>query len=199
MKNKILLTILLYLPFVVYFSTKTLAQEFSQEIGPSAVHVAASKYIDFKSGYWAPKGTVISATIKTSSFNCIDDENLVGNTNNSNEVDINSQKIENVDNDFDWKDRNDNIQNKGFENTQMIVYPNPFKDKLFIDFNLDSYGPLQINLFNVQGKLVKTIINSDSIGIGHQSYAVNLENLNHGMYFIQIQAGDLIESKKIIK
>lgn len=76
----------------------------------------------------------------------------------------------------------------------IIVYPNPAKDFVLIDFN-ELKGKLnQINLLNVQGQNVFTFNINDQSKI----FNLPLTNLSDGIYFIQIQTENGILSKKLI-
>lgn len=76
----------------------------------------------------------------------------------------------------------------------ILLYPNPFKDYLYLDFTTNSYKDSEYQLFDAQGKLIKKdkIIQSKS--------EFNFSSLPSAMYIIRInQEGKNIKTFKIIK
>lgn len=79
------------------------------------------------------------------------------------------------------------------------VFPNPAISNLTINFELlSSTDAIQINVIDVNGKIVKSISNSFE-GQGFQSVNTNIVDLSKGMYFVRIQSGKSIITKKFIK
>ena len=79
------------------------------------------------------------------------------------------------------------------------VFPNPFKDKVFIDGVLNtSDDNIIINMYDLSGKIVfsntvyKSISNKIAIDIGETK-------LNSGLYILNIYSKDFSVSKKIMK
>ena len=73
---------------------------------------------------------------------------------------------------------------------QLIVYPNPLQDQLFID-----HLPLNalLSVYDYSGQL---ILKQNTIG---SNTVLNLAELSSGLYLIKIKAIDVIITKKIIK
>ena len=67
------------------------------------------------------------------------------------------------------------------------MYPNPVKDILFIKSN-DKID--KVDVYSVDGKLIKSKINSDKI---------DFSNLPKGIYLVNIHTKSGIKSEKIIK
>lgn len=78
------------------------------------------------------------------------------------------------------------------------VYPNPFNDKLFIDFSLASNSPVRISLINLLGQEVSRLYNITSLQSGAHHLKIKTEDLKPGVYFIRFEAGDSVKLKKII-
>ena len=78
-------------------------------------------------------------------------------------------------------------------NEDLYLFPNPAFDKVFIE-NIDkSTGEIQIDIFDIAGKLVSTqIINSPV-----KSY-VTVKGFLPGMYLVKITQGKKTQSKKLI-
>lgn len=76
------------------------------------------------------------------------------------------------------------------------VYPNPAANDLYIITNINGKEKIIVNLFNSIGKLVKhqTIIPDKG-----KINTVLISDINDGIYLLQLQSGEKIISKKIIK
>lgn len=84
-----------------------------------------------------------------------------------------------------------NCQNELYET---IVYPNPFKDLIYIDLPLKK-SPSTISVLDLNGKILyqEFIENNTS----HKS--ISLENIGKGMYLIQIENNQDITIHRIVK
>jgi hypothetical protein len=86
-------------------------------------------------------------------------------------------------------------------------YPNPFNPETWIPYELADSGDVRIHIYNIQGRLVRTL------ELGHQEIgqyysrdeAAYWDGRNHvgekvasGIYFYQIQAGEFQSVKKMI-
>jgi endonuclease I len=93
----------------------------------------------------------------------------------------------------DCADLGDHVQTlsiPAFAEETIQIYPNPIKDKLFI--NLKTPSETRITIYNILGKQVlnATLLNSGSI---------YTNNLRSGIYILKIRQGDNSISKKLIK
>jgi hypothetical protein len=82
------------------------------------------------------------------------------------------------------------------DNGQFIkIYPNPIKDKIYIDYYLNNPQPLVIKIYNLNGNLVKENDNSFS------NTSVDLSSLVSGSYILQVsnKTGKVLLSEKLIK
>jgi len=81
-------------------------------------------------------------------------------------------------------------------------YPNPFNPVTTIEYNLPRRSSVRIDIFNLLGQKVQTLINYDqSAG----SYTITWngtnaagESVSTGFYFYRFQAGDYVETKKML-
>jgi uncharacterized lipoprotein YddW (UPF0748 family) len=64
--------------------------------------------------------------------------------------------------------------------TNVLIYPNPFKDILTLDFNKLSFKPQQIEVLTTQGQLIKKVI------VNSTMTEIDLIELRSGIYFIAI-------------
>ena len=76
-------------------------------------------------------------------------------------------------------------------------YPNPFNPVTRIDFDLPKSAFVSIRLFDILGREVKVLV-SQNLNAGKFYTELNAENLSAGVYFYKIEAGDFVESKKLV-
>lgn len=82
----------------------------------------------------------------------------------------------------------------GANKKDILLYPNPFKDFLFLDFTTNDYRNSEFQLFDSSGKLLK----EDKILQAKTEF--NFSSLPSAMYIIRInQQGKNIKTYKIIK
>lgn len=76
----------------------------------------------------------------------------------------------------------------------ILLYPNPFKDYLYLDFTTNNFKGAEYQLFNAEGKLIRK-------GVVSQSKSeLNFSDIPSAMYIIRInQYGENIKTFKIIK
>ena len=81
----------------------------------------------------------------------------------------------------------------------MGVYPNPTQGVLNINFELaNSAASTQIKLVDIKGRTVKQIA-EDFVGRGFNRAQVDITNLPTGIYFLTIQSGDSVITKRVVK
>lgn len=86
-----------------------------------------------------------------------------------------------------------NLNDEIISNNQIVLYPNPFEDVIYIKGLLDKAN-YQVKITDMNGKLIKIDyqINTDNASI-------DLRNLTKGIYTVTISSNDKIENVKIIK
>jgi hypothetical protein len=129
-----------------------------------------------------------------------DFEIVFGTTSGLQVIDIKSESGERD----SWKLHRGNMMRTGLYNTTLasvdpkdqIVpdkfyvsqnYPNPFNPTTKIEFELASDAFSSIILYDVTGKEVKTLVNSN-LQAGHYVFELNASELPSGMYFYQLNA-----------
>jgi len=65
------------------------------------------------------------------------------------------------------------------------IYPNPFNPVSNIAFNVSSNTNVSINILDIQGRLVKSVINQD-FQSGSYDIQINGSDLSSGIYFIEL-------------
>lgn len=87
-----------------------------------------------------------------------------------------------------------NIRETSSNSESILIYPNPFRDILYLDFTSGNYKGAEYQLFDIQGKFIKkdAIVQSKS--------ELNFSALPAAMYIIRInQHGGNLKTFKIIK
>jgi len=90
-----------------------------------------------------------------------------------------------------------------FELTQN--YPNPFNPSTTIDYNIDSSGYVSLNVYDVMGRLVRTLVDEYKEAGNVNGYSVTwdgLDNLGNkvstGIYIYSLQAQGVSTTKKMV-
>jgi hypothetical protein len=76
-------------------------------------------------------------------------------------------------------------------------YPNPFNPATTIRFEIPQLSRVSLNVFDVLGREVMTLVNEElTAGVYHVRF--DGSNLSSGVYFYGLQAGGLIQTKKML-
>ena len=81
-------------------------------------------------------------------------------------------------------------------------YPNPFNPVTSINFTLPKKGLVNITIYNIEGKIVKTLVNSSQTA-GYKSIQWNATNdrdeaVSAGLYLYTIEVGEFRQTKKMV-
>ncbi|MCF7859368.1 MAG: carboxypeptidase regulatory-like domain-containing protein, partial [Candidatus Cloacimonetes bacterium] len=81
-------------------------------------------------------------------------------------------------------------------------YPNPFNPETTVSFSLSEAGYVSLNIYNMRGQLVKTLVNEqleaayhDVVWDGRDN---NGKNVSSGIYFYKMQSGKYSRTSKMI-
>ena len=77
------------------------------------------------------------------------------------------------------------------------IYPNPFEDVFTLEFFLEDPSKVTIELYDVMGRMVKSI-NEVTLLSGTHKIDIDTE-LNKGVYFIELDVDGDLYQKKLIK
>ena len=80
----------------------------------------------------------------------------------------------------------------------LLVYPNPFNSSFEVEFFLEAYCNVELNIYDVMGRKVDETLNY-SLSAGANIIQMDLENIKTGVYFIELKVGDKINKQLIIK
>ncbi len=87
-------------------------------------------------------------------------------------------------------------------NIKLFNYPNPFNPTTTISYNMIEEGNVSIEVFNIKGQLVKTLINEHMTAGEHtlvwEGTNNNSQKVSSGMYFYKMKSGNYSSTKKMI-
>ncbi|MEI6899364.1 MAG: T9SS type A sorting domain-containing protein, partial [Bacteroidota bacterium] len=84
------------------------------------------------------------------------------------------------------------------ENTGILqCYPNPCTDHATVRFNLAGSSQVTLELFNIQGSRVATLIHQD-LNTGIYEIDLNTSLLQPGTYICRLLLGNIVHSLKLI-
>tara|TARA_S200000501_G_scaffold8750_1_gene7799 strand:+ start:7539 stop:8519 length:981 start_codon:yes stop_codon:yes gene_type:complete len=91
-----------------------------------------------------------------------------------------------------------NIESESF-NTSFLypAYPNPFNPTTTIDFSLKSNGKLKIDIIDIRGRLIETLINQDFVK-GDHKIIWNARGFSSGLYFVVLHFDHYIQTTKLV-
>ncbi|MBN1481730.1 T9SS C-terminal target domain-containing protein [candidate division KSB1 bacterium] len=98
------------------------------------------------------------------------------------------------------REKTTNVQNKNkqvFNFSLAQNFPNPFNSQTTIRFSIPSSEFVSIQLFDVNGKLVRTLMNQN-LQAGNHSIVLDAEGLASGTYHYIMQAGSFKQTKRLL-
>lgn len=76
-------------------------------------------------------------------------------------------------------------------------YPNPFNSTTHIQFQLSKEGNVEINVFDITGRLAATLVNQQ-LGAGSHTVAFDSKNYASDFYFYQLKTAEFTDVKKML-
>ena len=76
--------------------------------------------------------------------------------------------------------------------------PNPFNDVTAVRFSLAIEGEVNLYLFNVAGRLLRTIIDGSILPAGEHEIQIDGRGLASGVYFYQLRTGGKVTTRKML-
>jgi hypothetical protein len=84
---------------------------------------------------------------------------------------------------------------KNFELSQN--FPNPFNPSTVIRFQLPTAATVSLKIFDVLGREIQTLI-EQKLMAGNYSASWDGKRFASGVYFCRLQAGDFVQTKKLL-
>lgn len=94
--------------------------------------------------------------------------------------------------------RNNNLSEDLAEQTDLTIHPNPARDYITIDYQLNALSTTSIGLYDMTGKKLMDIVPMQSQAKGKYQQQLNLGELTEGMYFVLLQTETEQISQKLI-
>jgi hypothetical protein len=76
-------------------------------------------------------------------------------------------------------------------------YPNPFNPSTTIKYALPKPEHVTITVYNTLGQEIEKLVNKP-MPIGHHHVEFNAQNLPSGVYFYRIEAGEYVQTRKML-
>lgn len=76
-------------------------------------------------------------------------------------------------------------------------YPNPFNPATTIKFSLPRSGHVTLKVFDIVGREIVALVN-DELTAGRYEAHWDANNVESGVYFYQLRAGDFVETKRLV-
>ena len=76
-------------------------------------------------------------------------------------------------------------------------FPNPFDNSTTISFELENPTNVTLDVYNLTGRKIETLLNNEMMGSGHQEIRFNSSDLPSGLYFYILSSDDFIITKKM--
>ncbi|MEI6410060.1 MAG: T9SS type A sorting domain-containing protein [Bacteroidota bacterium] len=80
-----------------------------------------------------------------------------------------------------------------------VLYPNPVENVVNVLYELPTPTAVTIRLYDMQGALVATLLNNVKLPAGEQQHNFNLRALPAGSYSLEFSAGDVHDTKILVK
>ena len=91
----------------------------------------------------------------------------------------------------------DNVNTIPLEYSLQQNYPNPFNPTSTIVYGIPNNGLVTLQVYNLLGEVMVTLVNEEK-SAGTYDVEFDASNLPSGIYFYKLQAGNFVETKKMI-
>jgi len=79
----------------------------------------------------------------------------------------------------------------------LFVFPNPCQDIANIMFSIDEPDNITIEVFNMEGKKIETIVDNQNTTQINSKW--NCSNLDEGIYLVKLKTSNFTESVNLVK
>jgi hypothetical protein len=76
-------------------------------------------------------------------------------------------------------------------------YPNPFNSSTTLQYSIKERSSVELVLYDILGREVKVFVNEEQ-DVGYYKINFNAGRLASGIYFYRLQAGNFVETKKMV-
>jgi len=81
---------------------------------------------------------------------------------------------------------------------RMTAYPNPSSGgKLYIDWTAQHHAPVEVDLINFSGKVVKSAKFTE-LQEGANTFMIETEGMNNGVYWVRVKHGNESKSAAVV-
>jgi len=77
------------------------------------------------------------------------------------------------------------------------MYPNPFNSNLTVSYTIFESTPIQIGLYSIDGRLLKSIALAEN-SIGSHTTTIDASDLSASVYIVKVGYGDFVQSNKVV-
>ncbi|MCK9291827.1 MAG: T9SS type A sorting domain-containing protein, partial [Bacteroidales bacterium] len=82
-------------------------------------------------------------------------------------------------------------------NLQTQIAPNPASSIAYLDINLPSHNKVEAKLYNLNGQLVKTLVNQEFMS-GRLQLELDISNVPAGVYMVEVNTNEHRKTEKLI-
>jgi hypothetical protein len=77
------------------------------------------------------------------------------------------------------------------------AYPNPFNPSVTINFHLSAFAHVNAFIFNINGRLISELINTD-LKTGHYRLMWDASEVPGGLYLLKMRSRDHVHIQKLV-
>jgi len=81
----------------------------------------------------------------------------------------------------------------------LSTYPNPSSNMVNVSYVLNSAAPVTMEILNILGERVSTIVPTQNLGTGVHNTTLNISNLSNGVYMLRTTIGEKVVISKLTK
>ena len=89
------------------------------------------------------------------------------------------------------------IQDEEFNESNLVLYPNPASENANLEFELSNKSEVRIDVVDITGKQVYSE-NMNTLNSGNQKVQINTSNFNEGVYFVTLSSEGTKTTKKLV-
>jgi len=88
--------------------------------------------------------------------------------------------------------------NQSFDQFNVTVSPNPFRDNAMFEMTLPDRSRVSIIILNAQGTMIKTLLDRKTLSVGKHTIVFHRGTIPAGTYFYNIQIGNKVFSGQLV-